>query len=138
MKEFEVIDISGDVGLRIYGNTLEKLFENASTGLYTLITGVSKIESRTSIKVKADGDNMESLLIAFLNELIFHFDTNGFIGNKADIHKLTDNNVEATIYGEEFDPERHEGELLIKAATYHKARLERTREHWQAKIIFDI
>ena len=138
MKDFETIDISGDVGLKIYGETLETLFENAAKGLYSLITDPSKVESDSSISVTAEGDNMESLLIAFLNELIFHFDTNGFMGNDVQINRVTDNSVEATISGEEFDPDRHEGKLLLKAATYHDVSVEKSEGGWTASVIFDI
>lgn len=34
MKIFEVIDISGDVGIKAYGKSLEELFVNAAAGIY--------------------------------------------------------------------------------------------------------
>ena len=72
-------------------------------------------------------------MVAWLNELVFHFDAYGFIGKKISI---TESNLEpgppetlksyrlnAVLSGEEFDPERHESRLLIKAATYHRLRI---------------
>jgi SHS2 domain-containing protein len=138
MKDFETIDISGDVGLKIYGESLENLFRNAAVGLYSLITDPSQLEIKKTITVKADGDTREGLLIAFLNELIFHFDTDGFMGKNIKIDKVTDNSVEATISGEEFDPDRHEGKLLLKAATYHDVSVEESEGIWTASVIFDI
>jgi SHS2 domain-containing protein len=46
--------------------------------------------------------------------------------------------LKATISGEDFDSERHESKLLIKAATYHKLRIEKTDDTWEAEVIFDI
>ncbi|MCX5719343.1 MAG: archease, partial [Nitrospirae bacterium] len=40
--------------------------------------------------------------------------------------------------GEDFDPERHESKLLIKAATYHKLRIENVGNMWEVDVIFDI
>ncbi|MBM4129219.1 MAG: archease, partial [Nitrospira sp.] len=37
-----------------------------------------------------------------------------------------------------FDPERHERKLLVKAATYHMLRIERTDDVWEIDVIFDI
>ncbi len=138
MKDFETIDISGDVGLKIYGDSLENLFINAAIGLYSLITETSHLEIKKTITIKTNGDNRESLLIAFLNELIFHFDTSGFMGKEIKIDKVTDNAVEAIISGEDFDPKRHEGKLLLKAATYHDISVKESGGTWTASVIFDI
>jgi SHS2 domain-containing protein len=46
--------------------------------------------------------------------------------------------MRASVSGEEFDPERHEGRLLIKAATYHRLKIERKGDRWETEIIFDI
>jgi SHS2 domain-containing protein len=44
----------------------------------------------------------------------------------------------AVLSGEEFDPERHESRLLIKAATYHQLRIEKVNDVWEIDVIFDI
>jgi SHS2 domain-containing protein len=45
MKQYQKIDVSGDVGLRIYGRTIEELFVNAAAGLYSLVTDITPIKS---------------------------------------------------------------------------------------------
>ncbi len=42
MKRFELIDISGDAGIRVFGESLEDLFLNAAAGMYSLITDPDK------------------------------------------------------------------------------------------------
>ena len=46
--------------------------------------------------------------------------------------------LKASVTGEEFDQQRHEGKLLIKAATYHKLRIEKKDSIWEVEVIFDI
>jgi SHS2 domain-containing protein len=138
MKKFEVLDISGDVGLRAYGRSKEEAFINASLGMYSLITDPEAIAEKKTIHVSVDNPEPDGLLVSWLNELIFHFDTYGFIGKTIHIDRFSDNNITATITGEEFDPERHEGKLLIKAATYHKLRMEKMHDAWEIDVIFDI
>jgi len=46
--------------------------------------------------------------------------------------------LKASISGEDFDPKRHENKLLIKAATYHKLRIEKIDDTWEIDVIFDI
>ncbi|MFZ2196627.1 MAG: archease [Thermodesulfovibrionales bacterium] len=138
MKRFELIDISGDAGIRVFGENLEDLFLNAAAGMYSLITDLDNVSPKKSIEIQASGNSPEGLLVAWLNELIFHFDTYGFLGKDIHINELCDNLVKATLKGEDFDLERHGRGLLIKAATYHKLKIERKEDHWAADVIFDI
>jgi SHS2 domain-containing protein len=138
MKQFETIDISGDAGIRAFGSDLKELFVNAGIGMYSLVTDMQDIAETMHISVAARCETLEGLFVAWLNELIFQFDTYGFVGKRISITGLTDTDVSATLSGEEFDPARHEQRLLIKAATYHRLVLEKRGDHWQAEVIFDI
>jgi SHS2 domain-containing protein len=138
MKQFETIDISGDAGIRAFGSDLKELFTNAGLGMYSLVTDMQDIAETGHISVAARSETLEGLFVAWLNELIFQFDTYGFVGKRISITGLTTTDVSATLSGEEFDPERHEQGLLIKAATYHRLVLEKRGDHWQAEVIFDI
>lgn len=138
MKTFDVIDISGDAGIRAYGNTLEDLFINAAMGMYSLITDIGGIEEKRDLFIEVKGHSLEGLLVSWLNELIFNFDTYGFTGKTVEITALHDNRLAAKLSGEDFDPERHERRLLIKAATYHQLSIEKKDSQWTANVIFDI
>ncbi len=138
MKKFEVLDISGDVGLRAYGTGAEEAFINTALGMYSLITNLDSIEEKKSINVSVESNSLDGLLVSWLNELIFHFDTYGFIGKRVEIKHLSDNKIASTVSGEEFDPGRHEGKLLIKAATYHRLKIEKKNGLWEVDVIFDI
>jgi SHS2 domain-containing protein len=138
MEKFEVVDISGDAGIRAYGETLEDVFTNAAMGMYSLITDLKGVEEIKEIVVAAESPSPEGLFVSWLNELIFHFDTYGFIGRKIRVETLENHRIVAKISGEDFDPERHERRLLIKAATYHQLSMEKKEGHWVASVIFDI
>ncbi|MBI5847290.1 MAG: archease [Nitrospirae bacterium] len=138
MKQFEILDISGDAGIRVFGNDLPELFANAGIGMYSLITNINEFQNTKTLEVSAQGSSLEGLLVSFLNELIFHFDTYGFVGKSIAITALDHNSVAATLSGGDFDPDRHEGKLLIKAATYHKLKVEKRTDRWEAEVIFDI
>jgi SHS2 domain-containing protein len=158
MKAFEVIDISGDAGIRAYGETMEELFINAATGMYSLITSLEDVGEQREIAVALESHSLEGLLVSWLNELIFHFDTYGFVGKKFLITEITPSvtlppaergsgqtqgsaptyMLKGSVSGEDFDPERHERRLLIKAATYHQLSLEKREGQWVTNVIFDI
>lgn len=147
MKSFELLDISGDAGIRAYGKNLKELFSNAGLGMCSLITDTAAINESEQVEVTVEADSLGGLLVAFLNELVFRFDTHGFIARsiRVDSFLAPDNttdehgfSIRATLSGEAFDPDRHERRLLIKAATYHKLRIEQRTDRWEADIIFDI
>jgi SHS2 domain-containing protein len=150
MEKFKVLDISGDVGLNAFGKNIEEAFINAATGMYSLITNTDAIKEEWTIDVSVESYSLDGLFVSWLNELIFYFDAYGFIGKKIIITEfplsLTPQGMgggqtyklKATVSGEEFDPERHEGKLLIKAATYHKLRIEKVDDIWEIDVIFDI
>lgn len=136
--QFEVLDISGDVGIRAFGRSLEEVLINAALGMYNLITDTGAVEKKKSINVEVESHSLEGLLVSWLNELIFQFDTYGFIGRDIEIKELTERGLKASLSGEDFDETRHEKRLLVKAATYHQLKIERDGEDWKVEIIFDI
>lgn len=137
MKKFEQIDISGDVGLRVYGKSREDLFENAAAGMFSLITDTSEIKETEQRKIILKIDNCEDTFVQWLNELIFLFDTYGFTG-KAFRIIIKDDEFRAEVSGSIFDPEKDQRKLLIKAATYHNLSVRETNSLWEATVIFDI
>jgi SHS2 domain-containing protein len=154
MKDFEILDLPGDAGIRAFGKNIEDAFVHAAIGMFSLITDLDTIKEEKTIDVALESDSLDGILVSWLNELIFHFDTYGFIGKKiTDFHLVggglsgdeTGQRAEEKIYklkasvtGEEFDPQRHEGKLLIKAATYHKLAVEKRHGMWELHVIFDI
>ncbi|MFZ6007284.1 MAG: archease [Nitrospirota bacterium] len=139
--KFEILDISGDVGIRAYGQNCEEAFANAGIGMYNLITDIEKIAEKQAINIEARGDSLEGLLVPYLNELIFQFDTYGFIGKRIEIITFSNQPsafIKVKVYGEEFDPNRHERRLLVKAATYHNIRVEKINSRWEIEVVFDI
>ena len=138
IKPFEILDIFGDAGIRAFGKDLPELFAHAGIGMFSLITNLGSITEARHITVTAQSETLEGLFIAWLNELVFHFDTYGFVGKRICVTELSDTSISATVFGEEFDPDRHERGLLIKAATYHRLLLQEKDDHWEADVIFDI
>ena len=138
MRQFEVLDISGDVGIRAFGTSKEELFIHALRGMYSLISDPGSVREKRSLEITLERGSVEDLLVSWLNEMVFHFDTSGFIAKNIELIDFSETKIRAVLSGEDFDPRRHESRLLVKAATYHKLRIEKVRGRWEADIIFDI
>ena len=80
--------------------------------------------------------DIESLLVSWLNELVYVFDVDHFIFKRFDVKELTDTGLKATGYGEKYDPARHHLKTGVKSATYHM--LEVNRRENSVRVIFDV
>lgn len=137
-RAFEIIDHTADVGIVAYGADVEELFSNAALALFSLITELESIEGKLHFDLKVNSEDRDSLLVEWLNELIYLFDVEHILFNRFDIKRLTHNQLKAICYGETFDPMKHKINVGIKAATYHMLKLDKNGGGYKAQIIFDI
>jgi protein archease len=135
---FEIIDHTADVGIIVYGADVKELFANAALALFSLITEPESIQEKSHLNLRVSSDERDSLLVEWLNELIYFFDAKHILFNRFDIQSLTQNELKATCYGEDFDPMKHKIKRGVKAATYHMLRLDKNNDGYKAQIILDI
>jgi SHS2 domain-containing protein len=137
-KPYEVFEHTADIGMHAYGSTLRELFIHAAQGMESLIVSPEQVGVQVSRHIVVEGHDIVSLLIAWLNELIFLFDTEYLIFREFEIESLTETRLEGRALGEPYDAHHHELSSAIKAVTWHEAAVEQTDEGYKARIIFDI
>ena len=136
-KDFEVMDHTADVGIIAYGADLKEAFANAGRGLFSLITELEDIEEIEYRDTEVNAPDQESLLVEWLNELIYLFDTENIIFRRFDVTRLDDTQLKARNYGDRVDSSRHKLKTGIKAATYHMLKIDITNG-CKVQVIFDI
>ena len=135
---FKIIDHTADIGIIIFGADMNQLFSNAALALFSLITDTESIKDTLQRELKINSKKRDVLLVEWLNEFIYLFDTEQTLFNKFEIRSLSRNQVKATCYGEKFDPSRHKLKMGIKAATYHMLKVAKVNNGYTAQVIFDI
>jgi SHS2 domain-containing protein len=135
---FEVFEHTADVGLEAYGSTLPELFIHAAQGMESLMVPPEQLHELVRREITVEGHDLVSLLISWLNELIFLFDTEFLLFRDFEVDMLTERQVRGRAFGELYDAERHDLGSAIKAVTWHEATVEQTGEGYKARIIFDI
>ncbi|MBX5459016.1 MAG: archease [Thermogemmatispora sp.] len=137
---FEVFEHTADVGLQVYGRTLPELFIHAAEGMESLMVPLEQVEPRIRREVEVEGDDLVSLLIAWLSRLIFLFDTEFLLFRQFEIEDFSETQLKmkARASGEPYDEQRHELSSAIKAVTWHQAEVVSTANGYRARIIFDI
>ncbi len=138
MRKVEFIDHTGDMGVRVYGESLSLLFQHAGEALFRILTNPRMIREKDSRKVFLRAHGLEELLISWLNELIYLFDTDGFLFRRFEILELSEQLIEAMGYGERYEEGHHPILRTVKAATYHQLQVTRENDVWKAQIIFDL
>lgn len=135
---FEVFDHTADVGIHAYGETLIDLFTNAAQGMESLMVSPEHMQVTTSRTITVEAHDTVSLLVAWLHELIFLFDTEYLLFREFEIDTLTETQLTVRVFGELYDAKRHVLSSAIKAVTWHEASVSRTDGGYRATIIFDI
>jgi SHS2 domain-containing protein len=133
-SRYKPLDHPSDVGIIAYGNDRKEIFENAAYGMFSLMADLDRVEAKKAFKISAEGDDAESLLINWLNELIFYEDSKKVLLKDFNIKLLTETQLEAEASGETIDRNRHFIYRPIKAATYNQLQISQN----QAKIVFDV
>jgi len=140
MKKFEFVDITtADVAFVAYGKNLDELFINSALAMFELITNTKQIKPLRSKKIKVTGNDLQSLMFNWLNELLIYIDGENLAFSKFDV-KIDEKKfkLEAVCKGEKINPKKHEIKSEIKAATYHKLEIKKERKIWKSQVILDI
>ena len=124
------------MGLVAYGKSLAEAFANAAYGLFSLIVEPNKVKEKESRKVTVQAQDAGSLLFNWINELIYIFEVERLLFKSFNITEFTGQSLEATCWGEKYDPSRHQLRTGVKSATYHMLKVDGEKNRVQ--VIFDV
>jgi SHS2 domain-containing protein len=146
-KEFEH---TADVGVEIYGSTLEDLFKNAGYAFFDTIVDATTISPNITRTVSISGADVEMLLMNWLRELLFLFSVNQEVYGEFELLQNTfytpekqntfyiPATLEVRVKGEPLDLKKHHFHTEIKAVTYHQFAVVNKNGIWKARVIFDV
>ena len=94
------------------------------------------MEEREQREVRAHGDSLEGLLVAWINECLYVHDVEGFVARRVEIEVFDGTasaggerlRLHSFLHGEEVDPSRHRLGTVVKAATMHQVTTRAYRE----------
>ncbi len=135
---FRVFGTTADMGFSVSAPGLPELFACAGEGLFSAVCDRRLVRGATTREVTVNGDSCESLMVAWLNELICMFDTDGFLARRMKVKMTGEKRLSAVLTGETYDPERHTIGTAFKAATYHKLSVRRRGGIWRASVVLDV
>jgi len=134
MRQFQEIEHTADWAFRVRGRDLAQLFANAARGVFELQEGTGKDETGTAREVAVSGKDRETLLVNWLNELLYLQETQQEIYGQFEILEILDTHLRARVHGR---PHRPEGKV-IKAVTFHGLEIKQSEEGLEATIVADV
>jgi len=138
MGTYEFFEHTADVGIRAHGATLEALFVCMVQGLIELIAEDSVLKPQQARSLQLSADEAESLLLTWMQEVLFWFSTERFLPVTFELDEVTQTSLRGTVRGDIFDPARHVQGREVKAITRHLLQVRQERDGWHGQVIVDI
>ena len=74
--KFKFLDITtADVAFEAYGKDLNELFANSALAMFEAIVNTKQIKPKEEKEVKAEGEDLQSLMFNWLNSLLVFVDS---------------------------------------------------------------
>lgn len=135
---FELFEVTADVGITASADTLHELFANAARGMFALMIAPDTARPAESLPVEASGADLPSLLVAWLNELLYRCEVEEWAPADVRVLEVAGGRVRGELLGEPTDKDRHRFQANVKAATYHLLECGRDGDRWHARVVFDV
>src|SRR5919106_1661779 len=130
---FEEISHTADWSARVWAEDLPSLFVEAAQAMNSLsgtVIGTGPSLTRT---FEAEGPDVESLLVAFLSELVYYQEQENLAFDVFDL-RVAAQWLKVGMEGAPIESV----EKAIKAVTYHNLKIEKTAQGFETTIVFDV
>jgi len=138
-----MLDHTADVGFEVAkAPTLEDLFDEAREALLMTVFEEPPERGDEERAVRLSAPDRETLLVRWINELVFLIQGEGFVPVGADV-RIREIDVggfafKASLTGAPLDLEGYGWQGEIKSATFHGLNVSEGSEGWQAQVILDV
>ncbi|MEM1539082.1 MAG: archease [Candidatus Bathyarchaeia archaeon] len=141
-KGFEFLEHTADAYIAAYGKDLAEAFENAAAAMFEVMTDVGKVSPKVEDYAEVEAEDEYALLYSWLEALLVKAEVNQMLYSKFKVLSLNRTEegfkLEAKIWGEKFNPDKHIQKVGVKAVTYHRMEIIKEPERVVVKFILDI
>jgi SHS2 domain-containing protein len=131
---FEEISHTADWSARVWADDLPSLFAESARAMNALAGTVTGQGPRVKRRFESKGLDAESLLVAFLSELVYYQEQDhGLTFDTFDI-QMSDKQISVNMEG----TESISVDKAIKAVTYHNLEVEQTSRGYEVVLVFDV
>lgn len=132
---YELVEHTGELAIKVTGRDLPALFVSAAEAMNQYLSeGIQSERNESTEEIKVSAQDKESLLVAWLSEILYRIEVNKKIYLKFNIKNLDDHSLSAEMIGY---PIKNLARY-IKAVTHHNLAIEKTNAGYQVIITFDV
>lgn len=139
-SKFRYLEHTADAKFQAFGKTLEEAFMNAALATVSLMWDPSQIEPQRQHIFQLTGTDLPQLLVNFLEEILFLFDTKMFLTTTVKNLRISENKkcfeLEAQVWGD-IRSSQHEVYGDVKAITYHEMQIEEN-DAFMVQVVVDM
>lgn len=129
MGHYQLLEHTADIGLEACGETRTELFIQAALALREILVGKSAPTGENNLSIRVDGVDDAELLVNWLGELVFLFESRLFLPATFVLH-FEGKQLAAEVKGQTMDPTQLEVTGEVKAVTHHQVVAEQTPDGW--------
>jgi SHS2 domain-containing protein len=133
---------AADAAFEATGESPEELFASCADALMNvMVENLESISLERSLEISHDEESMEMLLFGLLEEIVYYKDAEQLLlrVKKINISMRKEHyKLEAILYGEKINPERHHLIVDVKAVTLHRFKVVKRDGEWKATVVVDI
>ena len=131
---FEEISQTADWSIRVWAEDLAGLLTESARGMYTLSNAEQGEGAKTKRELSLEAVDAESLLVEFLEELLYLSESEGLIFDQFDILEIKETKLNAMMEGRALRLQEKE----IKAVTFHNLAIRESERGLEVEIVFDV
>jgi SHS2 domain-containing protein len=134
--DVEELGHTSEIGLRVRAPTLVDLYCCLAQAMIALTGAEAEPEADpVFFEVDLTAVDLESLLVDWLNEILYLHEVAGIVPDTINIDVLSPHAIQATVMGRRAHATP---DLQIKAVTYHQLQIGQEGAGWKAEVFFDI
>ena len=137
---FKFLEHTADVKILVEEKTLGKAFSTAALALKEVMAEQIKVAPRIKNEINVKGDDLESLLYKFLENIIYLADADSFILSKAPIVKIEKAgegfSLSANAIGD--DAKKYIFTNKVKAITYNEMIIKEGKDKTTIQFVLDV
>lgn len=132
---FEYLPHTGELGIRLRASTVAEVLRQAALALSNLLLrDIAPTGAEQARTIIINAPDRASLLVDWLNELLFLAERDRWVPSRIDALTATDTQLSARASGPVLD----QAPTLVKAATWHGLRFEVGDGGFEAEVLLDL
>jgi SHS2 domain-containing protein len=109
--------------------------------MFSIIADIAKVKAESGDAFEAEAGSLESLLVGFLNELLYLHEVKGKVYSRFEVYIIGDGDawkIKGKAFGEKINTKKHAIKSGVKAASYHQLKVVEENGAWVAQCVVDV